>query len=155
MPLTPDNPHEPAPPAQLPPTEWINPTPYGRYNLVVIGGSAAGMAAAVRVAELGARAALVDTDLPQGNALKLSLVGRRALVESARLAHTLQTAGQFGISIRGATVNFGDVMERVRGLCADAGNCDCLARAAGHGVDVYLGDARFTGRANIDVAGQT
>ena len=40
------------------PRDWENPTPPGRYNLVVLGGGTAGLVAAAGAAGLGARVAL-------------------------------------------------------------------------------------------------
>ena len=42
--------------ANVHPTEWTNPTPAGRYNLVVIGAGTAGLVTAAIAAGLGARA---------------------------------------------------------------------------------------------------
>lgn len=42
------------------PADWVNPTPTGRYNLVVIGGGTAGLVSAMGAAGLGARVALIE-----------------------------------------------------------------------------------------------
>ena len=42
------------------PPDWINPTPAGRYNLVVVGAGTAGLVAAAGAAILGARVALIE-----------------------------------------------------------------------------------------------
>ena len=42
------------------PPDWTNPTPAGRYNLVVIGAGTAGLVTAAGAAGLGARVALVE-----------------------------------------------------------------------------------------------
>jgi NADPH-dependent 2,4-dienoyl-CoA reductase/sulfur reductase-like enzyme len=44
------------------PRAWRNPTPSGRYDLVVVGGGTAGLVAAAGGAGLGARVALVERD---------------------------------------------------------------------------------------------
>lgn len=51
------------------PASWTNPTPKGRYNLVVIGGGTAGLVSAVGAASLGARVALVERHWLGGDCL--------------------------------------------------------------------------------------
>jgi len=53
------------------PPDWVNPTPAGRYNLVVIGAGTAGLVAAVGAASLGAKVALVERELMGGDCLNV------------------------------------------------------------------------------------
>jgi pyruvate/2-oxoglutarate dehydrogenase complex dihydrolipoamide dehydrogenase (E3) component len=55
----------------------------------------------------------------------------------------------------GTGVNFARVMERLRSLRADIASNDSAARFQSLGVDVFLGEGRFTGPDTIEVAGQT
>ena len=50
------------------PVDWKNPTPSGRYNLVVIGAGPAGLVAAAGAAGLGAKVALIERGLMGGTA---------------------------------------------------------------------------------------
>jgi succinate dehydrogenase/fumarate reductase flavoprotein subunit len=45
------------------PPSWTNPTPSGRYNLVVIGAGTAGLVSAAGAAGLGAKVALIEREL--------------------------------------------------------------------------------------------
>ena len=49
--------------ANVHPPNWINPTPQGRYNLVVIGAGTAGLVTAAGAAGLGAKVALIERSL--------------------------------------------------------------------------------------------
>lgn len=49
--------------ANVHPSDWVNPEPVGRYNLVVIGGGTAGLVTAAGAAGLGARVALIERHL--------------------------------------------------------------------------------------------
>ena len=49
------------------PQEWSNPTPSGRYNLVVLGAGTAGLVAAAGAAGLGAKVALIERHLMGGD----------------------------------------------------------------------------------------
>ena len=53
--------------ADVHPCDWKNPTPSGRYNLVVIGGGTAGLVTAAGAAGLGAKVALIERSLMGGD----------------------------------------------------------------------------------------
>jgi pyruvate/2-oxoglutarate dehydrogenase complex dihydrolipoamide dehydrogenase (E3) component len=83
-------------------------------------------------------------------------VPSKALIRAARAAAQVHRAGQFGIRIPpGVQVDFAAVMEHMRRLRATISPHDSAARFRGLGVDVYLGQAAFTGPNTVEVAGQT
>jgi cation diffusion facilitator CzcD-associated flavoprotein CzcO len=53
--------------ANVHPPAWQNPTPDGRYNLVVIGAGTAGLVGAIGAAGLGGKVALVERHLIGGD----------------------------------------------------------------------------------------
>ncbi len=148
------DPHDLALVEAVHPPGWINPTPSGRYNLVVIGGGTAGLVSAVGAASLGARVALVERHWLGGDCLNVGCVPSKALIRASRAAHEVRTAGALGIRSAGLDVNFGAVMERMRRLRASIAPHDSAARLASLGIDVYFGDARFVGRAVVEVGDQ-
>lgn len=136
------------------PPDWRNPTPSGRYNLVAIGGGTAGIITALGAAGLGGRAALVERHLLGGDCLNYGCVPSKALIRAARAAYDVQRAGDFGVRASFQNVDFTAVMERMRRLRAHIGHHDSAQRFASLGVDVYLGQAAFTGPHTLEVAGQ-
>jgi pyruvate/2-oxoglutarate dehydrogenase complex dihydrolipoamide dehydrogenase (E3) component len=142
--------------AHVHPADWTNPKPAPRYNLVVIGGGTAGLVTAAGAAGLGAKVALIERHLLGGDCLNVGCVPSKALIRSARAAAEARGAAKFGVRITGeVTVDFPAVMERMRRLRADLSPHDSAARFRELGVDVFLGDARFTGRDTVEVGGQT
>jgi pyruvate/2-oxoglutarate dehydrogenase complex dihydrolipoamide dehydrogenase (E3) component len=138
------------------PLDWVNPVPAGRYNLVVIGAGTAGLVMAAGAAGLGARVALVERDLMGGDCLNVGCVPSKALLRSARAAADARAAAGFGVRIDGAIeVDFAAVMARLRRERAAIAPHDSAARFRGLGVDVFLGEARFTGPDAIAVGGRT
>lgn len=138
------------------PNDWTNPTPSGRYNLVVIGAGTAGLVAAVGAAGLGAKVALIERHLMGGDCLNVGCVPSKGLIAAARRAAQVRDAAEFGVNVpEGTTVDFAAVMERMRKLRADISPNDSAARFRDLGVDIYLGGGRFTGPGTIEVAGQT
>ena len=136
------------------PTDWINPTPTGRYNLVVVGAGTAGLVAAAGAAILGARVALIERALTGGDCLNYGCVPSKALIRSARAAYAVTEAREFGIETQLPTVEFADVMRRVRRVRAEIAPNDSVQRLTRLGVDVFLGHGHFTGKHSIEVEGQ-
>ncbi len=141
--------------ARVGPGERENPEPASRYNLVVIGGGAAGLVSAAGAAGLGARVALVERHLLGGDCLHYGCVPSKALIRSSRVVAELRDAGRYGVRAAGADVDFAAVMERMRRLRARISRHDAVRRFEELGVDVFFGPARFTGAATVAVGERT
>ena len=137
------------------PPQWVNPEPAGRYNMVVVGAGTAGLVTAAGAAGLGAKVALVERQLLGGDCLNVGCVPSKALIRCARASADARGAGQYGVRVGGdVTVDFGAVMERMRRLRADISPNDSARRFRDLGVDVFIGQARFTGSDSVQVGGQ-
>ncbi len=137
------------------PADWVNPEPAPVYNLVVIGAGTAGLVTAAGASGLGARVALVETNLMGGDCLNVGCVPSKALIRSSRAAADVREAGRFGIRVReGAETDFPAVMERMRRIRAGISRNDSAARFRDLGVDVFLGKAHFSGRDTVTVTGK-
>lgn len=138
------------------PPSWTNPEPSGRYNMVVIGGGTAGLITAAGAAGLGAKVALIERRLLGGDCLNFGCVPSKALIRSARAVVDVRDAGELGVTVpAGTNVDFRAVMERMRRLRAQIAPHDSAERFRSLGIDVFIGNAKFTGRDTIDVDGQT
>ncbi len=153
--LTPNDEHNRRLAGNVRPGDWNNPTPAKRYNLVVLGGGTAGLVAAAGAAGMGGRVALVERRLLGGDCLNVGCVPSKTMVRSAHAAHAIADADRFGVRAAGEVeVDFAAVMERMRRTRADISPHDSARRFADHyGVDVFFGNARFTGRDRVEVAG--
>ncbi|MCB9745749.1 MAG: FAD-dependent oxidoreductase [Alphaproteobacteria bacterium] len=134
------------------PADWVNPSPAPRYALVVIGGGPAGLVAAHGAAGLGAKVALVERDRLGGDCLNGGCVPSKALLRAAHAASAAREAAALGVQAQ-VEVDFEAVMERVRRVQAEIAPHDSAARLRDAGVDVFLGEARFTGPDRLEVAG--
>ncbi len=138
-----------------PPT-WTNPTPSGRYNIVVIGAGTAGLVTAVVAAGLGAKAALIERHLMGGDCLNVGCVPSKGVIRASRAWTAVKRGGEFGVTVPdGIKTDFGAAMERMRKLRARISRVDSAHRFTGLGVDVFMGAGRFTGTHTIDVDGAT
>jgi len=141
--------------ANVCPTDWINPQPDGRYNLVVIGAGTAGLITAIGAAGLGAKVALVERHRMGGDCLNVGCVPSKALLRSARAIADVRHAQRFGVDgTSAAKADFAAVMQRMRRLRAGISQSDAAARYRDAGVDVYFGDARFNGSDTVQVSGR-
>ncbi len=138
------------------PRDWQNPDPAPRYNLVVIGAGTAGLITAAGAAGLGARVALVERHLLGGDCLNVGCVPSKCVIRSSRAAADVRDAEQFGIKVpQGTEVDFPGVMERMRRLRSQISHHDSAKRFRELGVDLFLGEGRFTGPDTVDVNGKT
>lgn len=137
------------------PAGWVNPTFEGRYNLVAVGGGTAGIVAALGAATLGGRAALVERHLLGGDCLNTGCVPSKALLRAARAAWQATRGQEYGFYLgAGVSVEFPAVMQRMRRLRAGISRHDSAERFRSLGVDVYLGEAAFTGPDRLEVDGR-
>lgn len=140
--------------ANVHPPNWRNPTPQGRYNLVVIGAGTAGLVTAAGAAGLGAKVALIERSLMGGDCLNVGCVPSKGIISAARVAATVRNASEFGVEVpNGANVNFAAAMQRMRRLRARISPNDSAQRFRDLGVDVYFGQAKFVDSNTVDVGG--
>ena len=136
------------------PSNWTNPQPRGKYNLVVVGAGTAGLVSAAGAAGLGAKAALVERTLLGGDCLTVGCVPSKGVIRASRAAFDVQDGNTFGVHLsKEPIVNFTEIMERMRRLRAGISHHDSAHRFNDLGVDVYIGSGKFVGPSTIEVDG--
>ncbi len=138
------------------PEAWINPRPAPQYNLVVVGGGYAGILTAREAARAGAKVALVERNLLGGVCLNAGCISSKAMIRTSRLYAEMRNAGRYGgqrpDNIR---VDFAQVMERMRRVRSRVSRRTSARELKASGVDVFFGEARFTGPSAVTVNGET
>ncbi len=136
------------------PSNWVNPETRERYNIVVIGAGTAGLVTAVIAAGVGAKVALIERHLMGGDCLNVGCVPSKGVIRAARVWADLKNTEEFGLHIPpGVKYDFGQAMARMRKLRARISHTDSAHRYKSLGVDVYIGNARFTGHDTVTVEG--
>jgi pyruvate/2-oxoglutarate dehydrogenase complex dihydrolipoamide dehydrogenase (E3) component len=136
------------------PSNWVNPDPTGPYNIVVIGAGTAGLVTAVIAAAVGAKVALIEKHLMGGDCLNVGCVPSKGVIRAARAWADVRHADEFGVHIPpGVKYDFGAAMARMRKLRARISHTDSVHRYKSLGVDVFIGNARFSGPDTVVVEG--
>lgn len=150
--LKPDDVHNRTLIENVHPAGWQNPTPEGRYNLVVIGAGTAGLVCAAGAAAVGAKVALIERSLMGGDCLNYGCVPSKGIISAARTVAAVRDAGEYGVTLSGdVSVDFAAVMERMRKLRSGISHHDSARRFTELGVDVYLGQGQFVDSNTIRV----
>jgi pyruvate/2-oxoglutarate dehydrogenase complex dihydrolipoamide dehydrogenase (E3) component/uncharacterized membrane protein YdjX (TVP38/TMEM64 family) len=130
---------------------WTRPKSFDR-NLIVIGAGAGGLVTAYIAATVRAKVTLIEAREMGGDCLNTGCVPSKALLASAKAAHTIAKAESFGLEASGR-VRFDAVMERVFKTIEDIAPADSVERYTGLGVDVRQGYARLVDPWTVEVDG--
>jgi len=151
--VQPDDAHNRALVDDVHPSQWTNPTPDGKYNLVVIGAGTAGLVCAAGTAGMGGKVALIEKHMMGGDCLVTGCVPSKAIIRSGHLAALARDGSTYGFDAGNVEVDFPAVMERMRRLRAQISPNDSAARFRDLGVDVFLGEGKFVSRNTVEVDG--
>jgi pyruvate/2-oxoglutarate dehydrogenase complex dihydrolipoamide dehydrogenase (E3) component/uncharacterized membrane protein YdjX (TVP38/TMEM64 family) len=130
---------------------WKRPARFDR-NLVVIGAGAAGLVSAYIAAAVKARVTLVEAHKMGGDCLNYGCVPSKALIKSARMAHAMRHADEYGLDPVEVRFSFRRVMQRVHDIIRAIEPHDSIARYTALGVEVVQGHARIVDPWTVEIA---
>jgi pyruvate/2-oxoglutarate dehydrogenase complex dihydrolipoamide dehydrogenase (E3) component len=114
------------------------------FDIVVIGGGAAGLSASGLAAALGAKTALVERARTGGDCTWTGCIPSKALLRAADVVHTIRTAGRYGLEQPEPVIDFARVMERVRATRRDVyEEADAPDVIRARNIDLIEGAATF------------
>ncbi len=123
-----------------------------RYDIVVLGGGAAGLTAAGISASFGARTALVERHLPGGDCTWTGCVPSKALLHLAKQVHGARHLAAAGGLAAPPAPDFGRIMAMVRDTRRRVYEAaDSPAVLAEHGIEVLIGNGSFLGPRDLAV----
>jgi pyruvate/2-oxoglutarate dehydrogenase complex dihydrolipoamide dehydrogenase (E3) component len=126
------------------------------FDLVVIGGGPAGVTAALRGAELGARTALVERGQPGGTCTDDGCAPTRVLAKAARLVRDAEQLADYGLSAPPPSLDLASLMAATQRTIYELHEKKQLVgHLEGAGVHVVRaqGPARFLGPHDVGVDG--
>ena len=137
------------------PPDWKNPVPEGRYNLVVLGAGTGGLITALIASSLGAKVALIERHMMGGDCLNVGCVPSKAVIRSAHRVHEARAAKALGLGVPDEQLpDFDAAMRWMREVRSRISHEDSAERYSNEfGIDIFLGNARFTGNGTVDVDG--
>lgn len=121
------------------------------FDLIVIGGGAAGLVTASGAAQLGAKVALIEKDKLGGECLWTGCVPSKALVEAGRTKRRIDLAKKAGFDLGEVKIDFARVMAHVHEIIMRIEPHDSPERFRKMGITVIHGTARFTGHNTVEV----
>ncbi|MFH1135909.1 MAG: dihydrolipoyl dehydrogenase [Pseudomonadota bacterium] len=124
------------------------------YDVVVIGGGPGGYAAAIRTAQLGGRAALVEAGAMGGACVNVGCIPTKVWHRAAYLLTYLKSGGDFGVNARFEGLDLGALKARKDGVAGDI-RMGMEGLLANNGVETILGRAVLKGPGQVLVEGKT
>mgnify|MGYP001326924516 CR=1 FL=1 len=122
------------------------------YDLVVVGLGSGGLTAAEFAAGLGLRVAAVERARLGGDSLWSGCIPSKAVLASAKVAHTMRTADRLGIGAVEPVIDLATVWRRARAVQADIATANDQRRFTEMGVHVLFGAARLASPTTVHVA---
>jgi pyruvate/2-oxoglutarate dehydrogenase complex dihydrolipoamide dehydrogenase (E3) component/uncharacterized membrane protein YdjX (TVP38/TMEM64 family) len=121
-------------------------------NLIVIGAGAGGLVTALIGAAVKAKVTLVEAHKMGGDCLNFGCVPSKAIIKSAKLAHQMRHAQNYGLHTATPSFSFKAVMQRVHDIIAAIAPHDSVERFTGLGVDVQEGYAKIINPWTVEIA---
>jgi len=114
------------------------------YDLIVIGGGAAGFVASKLARGFGKTVAMIEKERIGGTCTNTGCIPSKALIRAARAAYELRRLNEFGLSVEGQlTANTEQVMDRVRSVVAAVYQGHEPQKFTALGIDLIFGSPRF------------
>ena len=120
------------------------------FDVVVIGGGPGGYVAAIRAAQLGMKAAVVEREHLGGICLNWGCIPTKALLRSAEVFHLMNNADSFGLSAGEPGFDLAKLVKRSRDIAKrlSAGVAHLLKK---NKVTVFDGAGRLAGKGKVAV----
>jgi len=123
------------------------------YDLIVIGGGAAGSTVAFDAVRRGVRVALVEEWKLGGTCLNAGCDPTKTLVRTAEVLHLARTANRFGLEAADPGVDWPSIRARVADVIDTIRGGDGEANVRDAGIDLYTSHARFVSERDVVVGG--
>ena len=124
------------------------------YDIVAIGGGAAGLVTCYITASLRARAALIEKSKMGGDCLNTGCVPSKALIKAAKVVHQARLGEKYGLVGHEMKFDFAQVMERIQRVIKKVEPHDSIERYTELGVHCFQEKARVIGPWEVEVGGK-
>lgn len=117
------------------------------FDLVVVGGGPGGYVAAIRAAQLGMKAAVIEREHLGGICLNWGCIPTKALLRTSEINHLLHNLDQYGFKVEKSSFDFKKVIQRSRDVAKQlsTGIAHLLKK---NKVTVIEGEAKISSKTN-------
>ena len=128
--------------------------PDSSYDCVVIGSGPGGYVAAIRAAQLGMKTAVIERDQVGGRCLNYACIPAKAVLRVADVLSEVKDAGDFGITVSDAKVDFDAVgARREKVVKTLTGGVSGLFKK--NSIELIEGEGALVGPGQVTVGGQS
>ncbi len=120
------------------------------YNLIVIGSGPGGYVAAIRASQLGLKVAVVEKESLGGICLNWGCIPTKALLKSAQVFDYVNHSQDYGINIKGSSIDFDSIINRSRGV-ADGMSKGVQFLMKKNKIDIINGFGRLISKNEVEV----
>jgi pyruvate/2-oxoglutarate dehydrogenase complex dihydrolipoamide dehydrogenase (E3) component len=123
------------------------------YDLIILGGGSAGIAAGIVAGQAGLRTLLIEKEKMGGECLNTGCVPSKTLLEAARVAHQMKHAERYGLQPTPLTrEQAAGVLRHIRETVSAVEEADGITEhLQQNGVEVRFGDAAFISPDAIEI----
>src|SRR5580698_2788710 len=121
-----------------------------QYDVIVIGSGPAGYVCAIRAAQLGLKAAIVERDRLGGICLNWGCIPTKALLRSSEIWHLMHRLDEFGFSAENLKFDLAKIVARSRKVSQQLSNGVGFLMKK-HKITVIAGEAKFPGGSKVVV----
>ncbi len=120
------------------------------YDIIVVGSGPGGYVAAIRASQLGFKTAIIERESLGGICLNWGCIPTKALLKSAQVFEYINHAKDYGITVNGASADFGAMINRSRGVATKmSGGIQFLMKK--NKIDVIMGNAKLVKPNQVEV----
>ena len=120
------------------------------FDLVVVGSGPGGYVAAIRAAQLGMKAAIVERDLLGGICLNWGCIPTKALLRTSEINHLLHNLDQYGFTAKEVSFDLTKIVARSRKVAKQLSDgVKFLMRK--NKIEVFDGTAKLAGKGKVAV----
>src|SRR5450432_4605634 len=120
------------------------------FDVIVIGSGPAGYVCAIRAAQLGLKAAIVERDRLGGICLNWGCIPTKALLRSSEIWHLMHRLNEFGFSADNFRFDIEKIVARSRAVSQQLSNGVGFLMKK-HKITVIAGEAKLAGKGKLSV----
>lgn len=121
-----------------------------KFDLIVIGAGPGGYVAAIRAAQLGLKAAIIEREHLGGICLNWGCIPTKALLRTSEIKHYLDNASDFGLSAKDIDFDLKKVVSRSRKIAGQL-NTGVKGLLKKNKVTTIMGEATLKGKGGVSV----